>query len=567
MSFKTLQQRYNEKVNDLYRGATTKFENGRPGGGTNADPLNPRRVGDESFGRISQAFGRFLPVARAFQDVLRITKFTFSIRGVTFLIKQGLLQTGNTFESTRLINPLFTIANAVPFLHVRRHLTPGALLSGLIGRTSTDLNNVQSMGQLQQGTYEKALGNPGTILGGLKSAFISKKNVGWPFPGANPPANFLRLNWATSRPELGTGAPETHIYTKQNRGSYVFKFGGRMESSWGAVYTNLFTYKDDNKYLKTDGYNDLPSQEALQRIPDYTFTAKRTEALSSLAVSRSARVRGDTIYDSVEPSIDTQTTANITTNQNKWVTPKFIKVPGRSFLPVTITRDGVVHKYETTFRDEVNERVPFDEAKAKQNDKFPYDGFKNELEDYITVKFQMGNGTPVPFRAYLKDLQQSVSPQYKEFQYVGRTEKFINYSGAQRETSFKLAVLAAHPNELKEVWKRINFLTGLTFPYAVSNGIYQPNIMKLTIGKVFVDQPVYVTSFNTNFSEVLESWDLDSQVPMAAQIDMKCIIIEKTQKVANSPFYGITEQYFKEEYLERVADKQSPGSAVKEVKG
>lgn len=547
MTFKTLEQRYNERVNNLYRGATSKFENGRPSRGRNDDPLNVRRIGQESFGRISRTFGRFLPLARTAQDLTRLSNFLLSTRGVVFLGKQALLQTGNTFEATRLLNPSFVVANTKPDAHVRRHLTPGALFSGLFGKTDTSTSNVRSMGQLQQGTYDKALGTPAGIFGSITSAFTAKKNVGWSTMQGIAPYN-MASTWDTSRPELGTGAVDTHIYTIQNKSSYVFKFGGRMQSSWGALYRNLFTYELDNGYLKSNAYNDMPSNQALQSNPDYGFTTKRKDLLGPNVVSTI-----DIAYDVPKEIIDTQTSAYATINNEKWT--GFITAPGR-----------ITSGSKTTYIDGGQSRIDFKTAAGKP-DKFPYDSFQTEFEDYIAVKFQMGRGTPIQFRAYLKDLQQSISPQYKEFQYIGRTEKFISYSGAQRDISFKLAVLAAHPSELKEVWKRINYLTGLTFPYAISNGIYQPNIMKLTIGKVFIDQPVYITSLSTNFSEVLESWDIDEEVPMAAQIDMKCVIIEKTQKVANSPFYGITENYFKEEFGARKSAGLTPGSAVNEVIG
>jgi hypothetical protein len=177
----------------------------------------------------------------------------------------------------------------------------------------------------------------------------------------------------------------------------------------------------------------------------------------------------------------------------------------------------------------------------------PYGTINNDFKDYITVSIAMGTDKAVKFRAYLKDLQQTATPQYKEFQYVGRTEKFINFTGTQRDVSFKLGLLATHPSELKEVWKRINYLTGLVFPYNVSNGIYQPNIARITIGQVYVDQPVYITGLSTNFSEISESWDIYAEVPISAQLDLKCVLIEKSQKTANSPFYEIFEKYYSEE--------------------
>jgi len=172
----------------------------------------------------------------------------------------------------------------------------------------------------------------------------------------------------------------------------------------------------------------------------------------------------------------------------------------------------------------------------------PYRNINNDFDDAITIAIAMGNDDPIKFRAFIKDLQQSASPEYKNYQYIGRTEKFISYVTVQREISFKLGVLAFSKDELDVVWKRINYLTGLVYPYGINKGILQPNIIRLTIGNMYVNQPGYLTSLSTNFNEITESWDIDRGVPMGAQVDMKFVLIEKKSRIASSPFYGITEQ-------------------------
>jgi hypothetical protein len=136
---------------------------------------------------------------------------------------------------------------------------------------------------------------------------------------------------------------------------------------------------------------------------------------------------------------------------------------------------------------------------------------------------------------------ETSNPQYQPFQYIGRTEKFVNYTGVQREISFKISVLAFSKDELNVVWRRINYITGMVFPYGFTRGILQPNIVRLTIGKIYIDQPGYISGLSTNFNEPSPSWDLDEQVTIGATMDIKFILIEKASKIADSPFYGITE--------------------------
>jgi hypothetical protein len=169
------------------------------------------------------------------------------------------------------------------------------------------------------------------------------------------------------------------------------------------------------------------------------------------------------------------------------------------------------------------------------------DGSGNKI-DPVLISFAMGNDAHVQFRAFIRDINQTVNPEYKTYQYVGRIEKFITYVSVQREVSFKLDVLSFSKDELKVVWNRINYLTSFAFPYEVNKGILQPNIVRFTIGKMYRDQPGYVTSLSTVFNEISESWDIDEEVPIAATINISMAIIEKTTMTANKPFYAISEE-------------------------
>jgi hypothetical protein len=149
MAFKNLEQRFNENVNKLYAGATLKFDNGVASNGKADAPLITRAPGK---GYWTKYEDRALPIQSTIQDVKRLTLFQLSKPGLLFLAKQQLLQSGNTFKFTRIINPAFVIANAVPFLHIKRNLRP---LSELVGKTDTSYNNVKNMGTMQTESYDK----------------------------------------------------------------------------------------------------------------------------------------------------------------------------------------------------------------------------------------------------------------------------------------------------------------------------------------------------------------------------------------------------------------------------
>lgn len=553
MSFKTLEQRYNEKVNDLYRDATSKFENGRASRDINDDPIVVRKPGSGYFGRASRVLGRFLPATSVAEDVKRLSLFTASFRGVTFLAKQKVLQKGNTFGATQNLNLSFVIASTTGILsifrrsRVTRHkipsesLKPGVLQFDTLSEFRVK-NNLEPFASIRPEIVAQTYADFTERLG---------KVAAWrPEFAGDSLDQLYHFKYAGSFSRFRQGiASTTETFTIPVPGGIPsqipFKFGGTAGKAvfYTPMGTNYYTF-----LTRTGPAEDYSSTSLTRQL----VLNPRTVVNGDVARSRWISTGSVAIPSKYEPSKTQQETY-------KARIPDLIAPAG-----VPLIKFNRPAKNFPGFSEKANNREDLTTA-ARVNKLFPYDSINDGFDDYITVSFAMGKNEHVKFRAFIKDLQQSTSPQYKDYQYIGRTEKFINYSGVQREVSFKLGVLAERKDELNEVWKRINYLTGMVFPYTVTNGIYQPNIVRMTIGKVFVNQPMYITSLSTNFSEIIESWDIDAEIPMGAQIDMKCLLIEKSQKVANSPFYEITKEYFQAELAERRRNQKSPSTAAPDV--
>jgi hypothetical protein len=484
-----------------------------------------------------------------------------------FLTKQQLLQTGNAFEQTRLINPLFPIiAAGLPgagnLVRVRRQARP---LSETFAKTDPYIAEKKwEYGMLQQATYNSLPRNPSpgfiknfinSALSPLKntySAFTAKRNVGETY------------DWQYSRPELkkdnyilfdklkdvesklsttktSTGPYSFNIanqnYSPENNDTkYISNFSGQTPELTSLGKENKLEntrYKNTpiSKYKIFDSigeFNLPPTKEfANEIISDQGINfSKRSEPAyikyftggqGSIAGARLTETNDGTERVSSKNARDIAAEAK---RQNSNLKISYIKDP--SNLPQTNQQNvRSLAAYKSLPMIQPNQTSSFDDA--------------------IVVSFAIGKDSPIQFRAFIKDIDQSVSPEYKTYQYIGRTEKFITYSSVQREVSFKLSVVAFSKDELESVWKRINFLTGLAYPYGFNRGIMQPNIVKMTIGNLFVNQPGYLTSINTNFNEIMESWDIDEQVPMGATISLRFVLIEKKTKIAGSPFYAITE--------------------------
>lgn len=602
MSFKNLEKRYNETVKELYAGATTKFDNGVPSNGRNDDPLIVRKPGQ---GYWTFAESRSTPVTSAIQDVKRLTLFTSSRRGVSFLLKQQLLQTGNTFESTRLINPVFHIANAVPFLHVKRMvdvpITAGGVVRSLVGDNAitrrlfgsgaqkTDYVSLRKIGQLQQETYNKAVGKKDLLGGVLKkipvigqtiSAVKAKRSVG--------DSDDVETRYILSRPELaqsGGMGQVGQIAATAGRllGNSLLQFGGNVARLVDNQYIVWKHRSDKNKfqtgqstifdvkygptslYGNFDTYLDFSDNKG-----KWSFSARATDQTPTLTLSATATSDNLENKYKKEPHSgrDVQTRKiEFNIEKQRWYEEDaggdgqlpFLKYfrggldsisdAGQLDLNNSVTTNA---KYIADARVDKGTKISYitdpsnDTVTSERERDITFNGYSlinADFEDSINVSFAMANDKDIKFRAYIRDLTQTATPEYNSYQYVGRIEKFITYTSVQRQIAFKLGLLAFSKNEIDGVWRRLNYLTGMVFPYGYVNGIYQPNIVRITIGDVYTNQPGYIISLNTNFNQISESWELDSgkQVPIAAEVDVQFMLIEKNAKVASSPFYGITE--------------------------
>lgn len=668
MAFKNLEARYKEKVNQLYDGATRKFDNGKPSTGRNDDPLIVRKPG-KGYWKSSES--RSLPIFSAIEDVKRVTLFTLSVRGVLFLAKQQLLQTGNTFEQTRLINPVFAIGNAVPFLHLRRNLraiTKGAPGGPLIGKTDTSYANVRRLGQLQKSTYNSFIEAGANGIGGfLKklagpitstiSAVTAKKNVGEEF-------GYGEEGWKKSRPELNPNG----FYPGLALISKIFGAGGRVQTerftniNYGAIsntqyktYTNLgtssqlryrVTLSDEVKRNETGQRIDVPFQaknsspqlgfihnalfiptdenEAVNRnmgvgflggtadkirygqlelgvyvtylglfpvkqtlpiIKRKTVPLNQTDttipidsqqrSIAALAPDLLVKYNTFKYTDGTAPEVIEKRIKETIENRSNWYN-EYAGGDAKQYLryftgdATSITSQGddvrLNAQERANVRTDKSKPISYikDPSNISKNNSLTvqtaYKKINNDFDDSIIVSFAMGTNNPIKFRAFIKDLTQSASPQYKDYQYIGRMEKFISYVTVEREISFKLGIVAFGEDEIDGVWRRINYLTGLVYPFGFNRGLYQPNIIKLTIGRVYYDQPGYITSLNTNFNQITETWDLKNQVPISAEIDMKFKLIEKKSKIAGSPFYKITEDM--EGFSQQISTAGTGGEAV-----
>lgn len=546
----TLKDLFEEKSQEIYKRFSARKEpSDQPYISIRPDTNDSRsRIKDDS---------RALPFVSKARDAQRISKFLRSSDGLLFLTKQALLQTGNTFENTKVINPAEFLLNTSPFLHTRRHLnvldrTPGLLQVGTVSSISSKFTLV---GTLNEG-IKKGLGKTVRSLAG---AYISS-----------------RVGALTAQLKTNINVGEINNPTDQSRPEL-----------------KVFNVTDGLRNSRYGGPTLFPPQPISQRgLPrlDYTSTlANLTKTAAKIAL-RNAAIKvvqkvsfGKLFKNQVSLPLIQQLTEQKSTysfaaealafkenfykkngDKTKRLGSKFFAERGmngeRGLLglndgfagdnpaDVSGTVTGLLKGF-TQLQDPYNilnkvsgqtiSPTGYDIIKGSQNESLTSAFYKSP--DIVRFIFSSLDEQTVQFRALISTIKENVKPEFTEQRYVGRTERFVVYGGAKRSLSLNFNVVAFSKDEQDGMWKRINYLSGLAFPRGVQNGFMVPPLFKMSIGGLYENQPCYLENLDFDFLDESITFDVDKEVPYSVAVTMQLSILEKRSKFYDSPFYKIVE--------------------------
>lgn len=503
MAFTTLAQRFEQRSKDIYGKLAPSSD----------QPVVVKIDTDGVFGSRSRIVSdtRALPVVSTIRDAKRIGSFLTSPEGVLYTAKQLLLQTGNTFSTTKTYNPLTPIIHTVPFIHKSRHIRRGTAESNPSGllqnATVTNINN----------KFNVASGKTGAI-------------------------------WQTISTQLKnfheTIVPKAQKYYESRPEYKVFGLSqdGQKKLMRGPFLSARQPLKDrGQKHVgKTQAKNVASVQIALTSPTVPVVVVQPSETPTSFAES-AAKFRKSFYSRNVE--------------ENRFLNPYLDNknIPINSETAGDVPLENLQPRARASLADEYNSKIytpdnilsntpPVPRGTLTQGTSLPQ-GEPTETQkktDIITFKFK-NDGIAVPFRAFISTIKESIKPEFAEQRYVGRTERFVTYSGTKRGLSLAFNVVAFAEEEMDSVWKRINYLTGLTYPKGVVNGFMVPPLFTVTVGKIYDNQPCYIESLDYDLLDESTTFDIDREVPFMVAVTMQLSILEKRSKFYTSPFYKITE--------------------------
>lgn len=499
MTLKTLEERFNEKSKEIY----SRFSPPR----TQLVSIKPDTNGIFGSKNNIKNDTQSIPTVSFVRDIRRVTNFLKSPKGVLYIGKQVFLQTGNTFGETRIYNPLSNFQIPNQFL-IKRNIGGNNTTKGLLQPTTV----TTFVGQKNIPVVKTSVLLLPTIADSNLKINRPEFNVYFAGDGSYSPFLTVKPTLEIRSQKKSTSLVADGVLDVNNSAFYYGRvLKGTLLGQLSAILTGLhgntrLTEKRDNFVKKfTDGgirsdfYFNPPTYGAILNKDSY-------------------------LYEEGAPRSDTTTPVNTTI--------KTFEAAGYDPLNTKHNSTSFTQLIDGTNKFNYNSLVQPDSVQQSTS------------PDIINFAFQTNNlDSPlVKFRAFISSLKQSTKPDFQEQKYIGRTERFVSYSGAKRTASFSFNVVAFSKGELDTVWAKINYLTGLAFPLGVSSsGFMIPPLFKISIGGIYDAQPCYIESMDFDFIDDTITFDVDNEVSQFINVNMSIVLLEKRSRFYNSPFYAITQ--------------------------
>lgn len=657
MPFNGMEDRLNSYFSKLYSVGSTRDV----GDGTKNDqpflefkPNDPNRTETEN--------DNFLfPIGSVNRDVQRIGKFLKSGEGLLFLAESELLQTGNSYGETRILNPAFILGNVVPFLHLDRSLTNSTdipLSGDTTQKSSISDANLGSAGRLQVATSNQSIatatgksnsgllsllsdtsitqllsditglgsvgilgvnqrpefdvdgemfsvklwegfrksapivnninnlvtnlqsGNIPASINDISSGFTSIANDSFgnvlqidgrdsPSPWEDGKRYFIKdkntydgylvnaINFTTN-PD-GTLSAESHVPYLNPQ---PFVLGPIPVSNTSNTFQSSFGISSllDNSQQSVSFFSNTVASNIRQAINTSnvpSYVNQLPNIIPSIADGASnspdnpaennmlfpdLSLRQRYLNNNVVSFIRTQLDAQKTTQTQYWQTHQ----SKTGLVGGIIPGQDITVNYKTRLpagnylHDKLNDYpITTGTGNLQTSDQTIQNIYNNYGQDLVNVMFfDFVNKRTIPFRAFIDNIEESVTPDVKDTRYIGRIERNVVYTGVIRTLSFNLYIQAFDDTELDRIWRKVNYLTGMCFPADYDKGYMVPPLIKLTIGDFYRDQPGYIKTIN-NIVEKETSWEITPgiQVPHAILSHITYEVIEKFQARSDSIFY------------------------------
>jgi len=156
----------------------------------------------------------------------------------------------------------------------------------------------------------------------------------------------------------------------------------------------------------------------------------------------------------------------------------------------------------------------------------------------------------IVFRAIIGQLSDSFSPSWTPVTMLGRADANQHYTGYSRDFNLDFTVYATDRDELKPIWRKLNALAGYTAPIYNNDFSLGAPWMRITIGDLFRQQPVILTSLSYTLNSTDATWEINieddpemMQVPHKVEVNCGFTYIGNEIPQFGGRFYSLAKQY------------------------
>jgi hypothetical protein len=157
----------------------------------------------------------------------------------------------------------------------------------------------------------------------------------------------------------------------------------------------------------------------------------------------------------------------------------------------------------------------------------------------------------IVFRATLGSLSDSFQGNWTPITMIGRADPNYQYTGFNRDVSLDFTVYATDRDELQPIWRKLNALAGYTAPTYLPDSIaMQAPWMRITVGDLFVQQPVLLTTLDYTLHDADTSWEINiendptmMEVPFKVTVRCSFTMISDHLPQKGGRFYTLAKQF------------------------
>lgn len=156
----------------------------------------------------------------------------------------------------------------------------------------------------------------------------------------------------------------------------------------------------------------------------------------------------------------------------------------------------------------------------------------------------------IVFRATINSFTDSFTGGWESKRMIGRADPSYIYTGYDRSINFSFDINATSRDEMKPIWRKLNALASYTAPEYVDNAALKGPWMRFTMGDVFVQQPIILTSVQYTLQSTDTTWEINieddptmMQAPKSISVTISANLITDTLPQKNGRMYSLAKQY------------------------